>query len=128
VGVLNICDIMFAHNIATRKRRVLKVTLQVATSGAESAVYDCLGCENTYYGRYRPTCCACCLTGRAVQSSLSRFFWLWRRRGSAIDRWVETIHIPDMELGHWVTGSVGHLGVIFHVRVTESPGHHFDPA
>jgi len=46
VGVLNINDIMFAHNIhayiATRKGRVLKVTLQVATPGAESAVYDCL--------------------------------------------------------------------------------------
>jgi len=39
VGVLNIYDIMLAQNvptyIATRKR-VLKVTLQVATSGAES--------------------------------------------------------------------------------------------
>jgi len=41
-----IFDIMFAHNvptyIATRKWRVLKVTPQVATRGAESAVYDCL--------------------------------------------------------------------------------------
>jgi len=39
-------DIMFAHNVpaytATRKWRVLKVTPQVATPGAESAVYDCL--------------------------------------------------------------------------------------
>jgi len=39
VGVLNSYDIMLAHNvpacIATRKR-VLKVTLQVATPGAES--------------------------------------------------------------------------------------------
>jgi len=46
VGVLNIYDIMLAHNIpvliATRKWRVLKVTLQVAKPGTESAVYDCL--------------------------------------------------------------------------------------
>ena len=45
MGVLNIYDIMLAQNvptyIATRKR-VLKVTLQVATPGAESAVCDCL--------------------------------------------------------------------------------------
>ena len=27
----------------------------------------------------------------------------------------------DMELGHWVTGSMGHLGQ------SGSPGHHFDP-
>jgi len=37
---------MLAHNIpaytATRKWRVLKVTTQVATLGAESAVFDCL--------------------------------------------------------------------------------------
>jgi len=46
VGVFNIHDIMFAHNvpqyIATRKWRVFKVTLQVATLGAESAACDCL--------------------------------------------------------------------------------------
>ena len=36
---------LFAHDVvayaATRKWRVLKVTLQVAAPGAESAVYDC---------------------------------------------------------------------------------------
>jgi len=47
VGMLNIYDIMLAHNvpayIATRKWRELKVSLQVAiTPGAESAVYDCI--------------------------------------------------------------------------------------
>jgi len=46
VGVLNIYDITFAHNvpvcIATRKWHVLKVTPQMATPGTESAVYDCL--------------------------------------------------------------------------------------
>jgi len=46
VGVLNIYEIILAHNVhritATRKWRVLKVTPQVATQGAESAVYDCL--------------------------------------------------------------------------------------
>ena len=46
MGVLNIHDITFAHNVpaymATRKRRAPKVTPQVATPGAESAVYDCL--------------------------------------------------------------------------------------
>jgi len=46
MGVLNVYDMMLAHNvpvyIATRKWHVLKVTLQVATLGAESAVYDCL--------------------------------------------------------------------------------------
>jgi len=49
VVVLNTYDIMSAHNsdkfayIATRKRRVLKVTLsQLATPGAQSAVDDCL--------------------------------------------------------------------------------------
>ena len=44
MGMSNIHDIMFAHNvyIATRKWRVLKVTLQVATPGVESAVYNCL--------------------------------------------------------------------------------------
>jgi len=31
-----------------------------------------------------------------------------------------------MELGQWVTGSPGQW-VIFHVRVTGSPGHHFHP-
>jgi len=52
VGVLNIHDIMFAHNVpaytAARKRRALKVTSQVAISGAESAVCDCfvLFCHN----------------------------------------------------------------------------------
>ena len=29
--------------------------------------------------------------------------------------------LSDMELGHWV------IWVIFHVRVTGSPGHHFNP-
>ena len=37
-------DVIFAHNvsayIATRKGRALKITLQVAAPGAESAVYD----------------------------------------------------------------------------------------
>ena len=46
MSVLNIHDIMPAHNvpsyIATRKLCVLKVTAQVATQGAESAVYECL--------------------------------------------------------------------------------------
>ena len=46
MGVLNIYDITFAHNvpvyIATRKWHVLKVTPQMATPGTESAVYDCL--------------------------------------------------------------------------------------
>ena len=46
VGVLNIYDVMLAHNIhtyiATTKWRVLKVTLQLATPGEESAIYDCL--------------------------------------------------------------------------------------
>jgi len=28
---------------------------------------------------------------------------------------------PDMELGHWVTASMGHLGHL------SRPGHHFDP-
>ena len=46
VGMLNIYDIMFAHNvpayIVTRKWCVLKVTPQMATPGVESAVYDCL--------------------------------------------------------------------------------------
>jgi len=48
VGVLNIYDMMLARNVhanmATRRRRVLKVTPppKVATQGAESAVYDCL--------------------------------------------------------------------------------------
>ena len=49
VGLLNMYDIMLAaHNvpkyITTRKWRVLKAgrTLQVATQGAASAVYDCL--------------------------------------------------------------------------------------
>jgi len=46
MGLLNIYDIMLAHNlpayIATRKWCVLKVTLQVATLGVESAVSDCL--------------------------------------------------------------------------------------
>jgi len=41
VGVLNIHDIMLAHNIpayiATQKWRVLKVAARVATPGAESA-------------------------------------------------------------------------------------------
>jgi len=33
-----------------------------------------------------------------------------------------------MELDHWVTAaSMGHISVIFHVRVTESPGDHSDP-
>ena len=46
VNVLNIYDTVFAHNvsayIATRKWSVLKLTPQVATPWAESAVYDCL--------------------------------------------------------------------------------------
>ena len=52
MGVLNIYDIMICSDImlvrnvpayiATRKWRVLEVTPQVATSGAESAVHDCL--------------------------------------------------------------------------------------
>ena len=46
MGVLNIYDIIFARNvpayIATRKLRVLKVTPQMVTPGAESAVYDSL--------------------------------------------------------------------------------------
>ena len=41
-----VCVCVSSHNvhayIATRKWRVLKVTPQVATPGAESAVYDCL--------------------------------------------------------------------------------------
>ena len=45
MGVFNIYDIMFAHNVAAyfaaRKWCVLKVILQAATPGAESAVYDC---------------------------------------------------------------------------------------
>jgi len=43
VGVLNIRDVMFAHNVpVARERRVLKVTLQVAAAGAASAVCVCL--------------------------------------------------------------------------------------
>ena len=46
MGVLNIYDIIFARNvpayIATRKLRVLKVTPQMVTPAAESAVYDSL--------------------------------------------------------------------------------------
>jgi len=45
-------DIMFAHNVpvyvATRKRRVLKVTPRVATPGAESAVCDCFVTARCY--------------------------------------------------------------------------------
>ena len=45
-GVLNIYDIMFAHNVSvyivTQKWRVLKVTPQVTTPEAESVVYDTL--------------------------------------------------------------------------------------
>jgi len=46
VGVLNIYDIVLAHNVpaymATRKWRVLNVTAEVAAPGAESAVCNCL--------------------------------------------------------------------------------------
>jgi len=46
VGVLNIYDIMSAHNVSvyivTQKWRVLKVTPQVTTPEAESVVYDTL--------------------------------------------------------------------------------------
>ena len=46
MGLLNIHDVAFAHNVpaytATRKWRVLKVTPQVAAPGAESAVCDWL--------------------------------------------------------------------------------------
>ena len=46
--MLNIHDIMFARNVpvhtATRKWRVLEVTLRVARLGAQSEVYDCLVC------------------------------------------------------------------------------------
>ena len=62
LGKLNIHDIMIAHNvpayIATRKWRVLTVTPQVTTPGAESvAVYDCI----VYT----------CRVGRAVRRSRS---------------------------------------------------------
>ena len=54
MGALNIYDIMLAHNVsaytATRKLRVLKVTFQVATPGAESAVCDCLVCDRGCVG------------------------------------------------------------------------------
>jgi len=38
-------------------------------------------------------------------------------------------YLSDMELGHWVTGSMGHLGHLSRPghRVTGSPGYHFDP-
>ena len=36
------------------------------------------------------------------------------------------LYMTDMELGHWVTGSMGHLGHLS-VRVTGSPSRHFDP-
>ena len=52
MGVLNIYDIRFAHNVSawgvyiyiapTRKRRMHKVIFQMATAGTESAVYDWL--------------------------------------------------------------------------------------
>ena len=41
-------------------------------------------------------------------------------------KWVEDCvlanleYLSDMELGHWVTGPMSHLG-------SGSPGHHFDP-
>ena len=54
---------MFAHNIpayiATRKWRMLKVTLQVATPGTESAVYDCLVTAANCTMFYRPWYCDC---------------------------------------------------------------------
>jgi len=47
--MLNIYDIMFAHNVpayvAIRKWRARKATAQMATPGAESAVCGCIVCD-----------------------------------------------------------------------------------
>jgi len=50
VGVLNIHDVMFAHNVpVARERRVLKVTLQVAAriddTNIRSSSSVAVGCE-----------------------------------------------------------------------------------
>jgi len=46
---------------------------------------------------------------------------MWRRKPAGIDMErnyaTVTVSIPDMELGHWVTGSMGHLGHL------SRPGH-----
>ena len=64
MGMLNVYDIMLAHNvpvyIVTRKWHVLKVTLQVATLGAESAVYDCLVLTCTTLGHKNLVDVSCC--------------------------------------------------------------------